>query len=110
MKSYSIQYEWQRHGTGTSRLNTPNIVPIDREGLVNTIPTSLLNINFRLSGFQSLLLPRFTSATVRVSVYPATNTYPISDDPLSRTTQRNFVPLQKPYRNHRPYGMVFVGA
>ena len=38
MKSYSIQYEWQRHGTGKSRLNTPNIVPIDREGLVNTIP------------------------------------------------------------------------
>ena len=65
-KSHSAYYEQLRYRTEASRSQTLNIVP---ERLAERIwwakfQSSLLNINFRLSGFQSSLLS-FTSATVR---------------------------------------------
>ena len=51
-------YEQQRHGTATSRSLTSNTVTerlADRDWCTKS-QSSLLNINFRLSGFQSSLL------------------------------------------------------
>ena len=58
MKSYVSQYEWQGHRTGTSRSDNLNIAP---ERLAESVwcsksHSSLLNINFRLSGIQTSLL------------------------------------------------------
>ena len=56
--SLHAEYEQQRHRNGTSRSHTPNIVLerlAERDWWTKS-QSSLLNIYFRLSGFQSLLL------------------------------------------------------
>ena len=122
MKYYTVLYEQQRHRTGTSCSHTSNNVPqrLAERVLWTKSQSSLLNIYFRFSGFQSLLL------LIHFRCFPNTcshctkvwhRTSPICDAPLSRVAKRSFAPLQKSRRNHRSYvwtealsSMVFVPA
>ena len=69
----------------------------------------LLNIHFRLSGFQSSLkfptysLPQRPECTVHTAVKCGTKPirYVTCDVPLLRSAQRSFVPLQKSLPDHR---------
>ena len=82
--------------------------------------SSLLNISFRLSGFQSSLLLihfRYSPNTCVHCTKVWHRTYPICDGPLPRSVRHSFAPLQKSRRNHRSYmwtealsGMAFILA
>ena len=95
-------WELGKNRSFTYRSHTLNIVQeqlTERVWCTNS-HLSLLNIYFRLRGFQSpLLLLR--------SKHPETlwqrvaETYPICDNPLSRSSRCSFVPLQTSNRNHR---------
>ena len=82
--------------------------------------SSLLNIYFRLSGFQSSLLLihfRYSLNTCWHCTKVCHRTYPICDGPLPRSLRRSFAPLQKSRHNHDSYvwtealsGMAFILA
>ena len=66
-----VQLEQQRHRTGTSRSHTPNIILASLAGRVwcTKFQSSLPNVYFRFSGFDSRSY-LFTSATrVRIGVH-----------------------------------------
>ena len=95
-------------GTTTSRSLTWNTVAerlADRAWCTKS-QSSLLNINFRLSGFQSsLLLVHFRYGLNTCSHYTKVwdRTTPIYDTPLSRSARLSFAPLQKARQTHRSY-------
>ena len=68
--------------------------------------STLLNIYFRLSGFQSSLLLihfRYSPNTSWHFTKVWHRTYPTCDSPLPRSVRHSFAPLQKSRRNHRSY-------
>ena len=68
--------------------------------------SSLLNIYFRLSGFQSSLLLIHFWYSLSNCFYCSKvwhRTYSISEAPLWRSARRSSAPLQKLHRNHRSY-------
>ena len=91
-------YEQQRHGTATNRSLTLNTVTerlADRDWCPKS-QSSFLNINFRLSWFQSsLLLVYFCYGLNTCSHYTKVwhRTSPICDAPLSRSARLSFAPL-----------------
>ena len=116
---------WTATGQTGSRSHTSNIVPV---GLAERIwwtkpQSSLLNIYFRLSGFQSSFLLIHLYGTL-YGTNTSSNctkawhrTSPICDSSLKRSARRSIVPLQKSRRNHHSYvgtealsGKVFVLA
>ena len=122
MKYYTVLYEQQRHRTRTSCSHPSNNVP---QRLAERVwwtksQSSLLNIYFRFSGFQPLLLSihfRYGPSTCSHCAKVWHRTSPICDAQVSRAAQRSFALLQKSRRNHRSYvwtealsSMVFVTA
>ena len=107
---------------GTSRSHTSNIVPAKLAERVwcPKFQSSLLNIYFRLSGFQpSLLLIYFRDGPNSCSHCTEVwhKTYPIYDTPLPRSAWRRFAPSQKSHRHNRSSvwtealsGMIFLAA
>ena len=105
---------------GTSRSHTSNIVPAKLAERVwcTKFQSSLLDIYFRLSGFQpSLLLIHFRHGPNRCSHCTEVwqKTFPVCDTPLSRSAGRRFAPSQKSHRHNRSCmwtgtlsGMIFV--
>ena len=62
----------------------------------------LLNIYFRLSGFQSLLpLIHFSNGSIPAQTVPKSGSEPIRYVTLQFRVRRGFAPLQKSRRNHR---------
>ena len=105
-KSNPGLYEQKRHGTGTSRSHTLNIVPARfvRRVWWTKSQISLLQIFYsRFSGFHSsLLLIHFRDGPNRWSY--CTKVWhripPLCDTPLSRSARRSFDPSRKSRQNH----------
>ena len=95
MKYYTVLYEQQRHRTGTSCSHPSNNVP---QRLAERVwwtksQSSPLNIYFRFSGFQSLLLLihfRYGPNTCSHCTKVWHRTSPICDAQVSRAAQRSF--------------------
>ena len=98
-KTCLVQYEQQRHRTGTSRPIEHRAKAVGRDGLVNLHPSQWIPV---LAPSYSLPLRSDHLFTLSFTLHTCSHftkvwhrTYPICNDPLSRSARSSFAPLRK---------------